>query len=177
MFLGLHTVLKKMGEHVVYMGRDLEAMSFAENYHRWILQVFEPYLGERLVEVGAGTGEFSKLILASEFKSVSLVEPLKAMFRVLSERLSHVCGPPLVNTYNSVFAEVAGHIREAQRPDSIIYVNVMEHIADDLEELVIVQRTLCERGRAFIFVPALRWLFGSFDHQVGHHRRYTKVEL
>jgi precorrin-6B methylase 2 len=48
---------------VVYVGRDLEAMSFAENYHRWILESLKPQLGTRLVEVGAGSGSFSDLLL------------------------------------------------------------------------------------------------------------------
>ena len=145
-----------MSERVVYIGRDLEAMSFAENYHRWILQVFEPYLGVRLVEVGAGTGAFSKLILERGAESLALVEPSEEMHRVLSERLSQWWGPTRVKIYNSVFAEVAGQIKETQRPDSIIYVNVMEHIPDDGAELGTVQQTLCEGGRVFIFVPALR---------------------
>jgi hypothetical protein len=46
-----------------YFGKDLEAMSFANNYHRWILSEFLPYLGSSVAEVGAGTGSFSSLIL------------------------------------------------------------------------------------------------------------------
>lgn len=166
-----------MSERVVYIGRDLEAMAFAENYHSWILQIFEPYLGKRIVEVGAGTGAFSELILRRAPESLSLVEPSREMFRILGERLKLGDGGGRVRAYNSVFAEVAGRIKEEQAPDSIIYVNVMEHVADDAAELAAVHRTLCEGGRAFIFVPALRWLYGSFDKQVGHHRRYGKSEL
>ena len=51
-----------MADAAAYAGRDLESMSFARNYHRWILDTFAPYLGTRLVEVGAGSGSFSRLI-------------------------------------------------------------------------------------------------------------------
>jgi 16S rRNA A1518/A1519 N6-dimethyltransferase RsmA/KsgA/DIM1 with predicted DNA glycosylase/AP lyase activity len=75
-----------MTERVTYVGKDLEAMSFAENYHRWILQIFQPYLGERLVEVGAGDGAMSELLLEHELESLVLVEPDKGMFETLATR-------------------------------------------------------------------------------------------
>lgn len=50
-------------------------MSFAANYHRWILEIFAPYLGTRLVEVGAGTGSFSELLLERDLDSLTLVGP------------------------------------------------------------------------------------------------------
>ena len=58
-----------------YVGTDLEAMSFAENYHRWILNELRPYLGKSVVEVGAGTGSFSELLLECRPTSLILVEP------------------------------------------------------------------------------------------------------
>ena len=164
------------GESVEYAGKDLEAMSFAENYHRWILEIFKPHLGTRLVEVGAGTGAFSQLILELRPASLSLVEP-SGMYRALEARVAAARAPTEVRTYNSLFSQVADEIAAAQRPDSVIYVNVLEHVPDDETELADVRRTLCEGGRVFLFVPALRWLYGSFDEQVGHYRRYTRREL
>ena len=41
-----------------YLGRDLEAMSFAKNYHKWIIEEFKPYFGKNVAEVGAGSGNF-----------------------------------------------------------------------------------------------------------------------
>ena len=166
-----------MAERVVYAGRDLEAMSFARNYHRWILELFRPFLGRRLVEVGAGTGSFSEMLLELRPESLSLVEPSSGMYRQLTEHVARIKTGARVATYNDIFAGVADRIAEEQRPDSVIYVNVMEHIEDDEGEMKIVRRTLADGGRAFVFVPALRWLYGSFDAQIGHHRRYTRREL
>ena len=166
-----------MREALTYPGRDLEAMSFAENYHRWILQTFEPFLGTRLVEVGAGSGSFSELLLERQAESLSLVEPSAGMYGLLEER---VCGRDersRVQLYNAVFRQVADRLRASVRPDSIIYVNVLEHVADDESELRAIQRTLSAGGRVFIFVPAFQWLFGKFDAEVGHFRRYTRPEL
>lgn len=164
-----------MGERLAYAGRDLESMSFARNYHRWILDLFAPHLGSRLVEVGAGTGSFSELLLERRPQSLTLVEPSSDMHRLLVERVGHEASPrPRV--YNDTFVGVAARVAE-ERPDSIIYVNVLEHIPDDEAELRAVREALAPGGRAFVFVPAFAWLYGSFDRQVGHQRRYTRPEL
>ncbi|MDQ2974607.1 MAG: class I SAM-dependent methyltransferase [Acidobacteriota bacterium] len=166
-----------MQDKVSYAGKDLEAMSFARNYHQWILDVFRPYLGKRLVEVGAGTGSFSELLADQGARSISLVEPSGTMFQVLQDRIPQFPATIEFNLYNALFEDVFDQIRMTQHPDSIIYVNVIEHIDDDQRELKIVWRTLDAGGRVFIFVPAFQWLYGNFDKGVGHFRRYTKAEL
>lgn len=168
---------REMEETFVYPGRELEAMSFAVKYHRWILEVFGPYLGSRLVEVGAGAGSFSEMLLERQPESLTLVEPSAEMSRLLGERIEHLRGSARVSIHNSVFRNVAESIRNDERPDSILYVNVLEHIDDDEGELAAISQTLEHGGRASIFVPALRQLYGSFDSEVGHVRRYKKAEL
>jgi SAM-dependent methyltransferase len=165
-----------MSETVVYIGKDLEAMSFAVNYHRWILEEFRPFLGKRIVEVGAGTGSFSKLLIESEPHSLSLVEPSK-MYEYLTANIAQMKTDTTVKTYQSIFTGIADEIKQNQNPDSIIYVNVLEHIEDDEAELKAMYETLDDSGRVFIFVPAFQWLYGNFDKHVGHFRRYTKNEL
>jgi SAM-dependent methyltransferase len=166
-----------MAEAVSYAGRDLESMSLARNYHRWVLDLFAPHMGRRLVEVGAGRGSFSELLLAREPESLALVEPSREMHRLLVERVAKIPTRARVTVYNDTFAGVAARLAEGERPDSIIYVNVLEHVREDEAELRLVARTLAPGGRAFVFVPAFGWLYGSFDRQVGHHRRYTRAEL
>ncbi len=161
-----------------YPGTELEAMTGASNYHSWILQIFKPYLGAHLVEVGAGVGSFSELILTQHVcKTLSLVEPSDSMYDQLRVHLRQLDSGVTVDLYHATFVEAAQLIKSEQAPDSIIYVNVLEHIADDEGELEAVRRTLSEAGRVFIFVPALKWLFSTFDERVGHVRRYSKSEL
>ena len=166
-----------MSEKYGYVGKDLEAMSFAVNYYRWILSMFEPFLGQRIVEVGAGTGSFSEMLLERRMDSLSLVEPSTAMYRQLCSRLEELKPSVPVKTYNDIFEQVAPQIRDSQRPDSILYVNVLEHIEDDAAELEIISNVLEPRGRLFVFVPALEWLHGSYDRQINHLRRYTRAGL
>jgi len=165
-----------MTEKIAYVGKDLEAMSFAVNYHKWILDEFRPFLGKRVVEVGAGTGSFSELLLQENIDSLSLVEPSE-MFESLTANVSQIKNKAHVDFYKSIFSEVATEILDKQKPDSIIYVNVLEHIENDRSELEYIHRTLNKGGRCFIFVPALMSLYGEFDRKIGHFRRYTKPEV
>jgi SAM-dependent methyltransferase len=166
-----------MAEALTYAGRDLESMSFARNYHRWILDLFAPHLGRRVVEVGAGTGSFSELLLARDPESLTLVEPSAEMHRLLVERVGRLQSRARVRIHNDTFARVARRVAEEERPDSVIYVNVLEHVEDDEAELRLVAGALAPGGRALVFVPAFQWLYGSFDRQVGHRRRYTRGGL
>ncbi|HEY0458691.1 MAG TPA: class I SAM-dependent methyltransferase [Pyrinomonadaceae bacterium] len=163
-----------MNKKVVYVGKDLEAMSFAVNYHKWILEEFRPFLGKKLVEVGAGTGSFSAMLLAEKPENLALVEPSE-MFGALEQNISQLESKTVVNYYNAIFSEAAGNLE--QQPDTIIYVNVLEHIEDDRGELKKVYETLDAGGHCLIFVPAFMSLYGAFDEKVGHFRRYTKTGL
>jgi SAM-dependent methyltransferase len=158
---------------VVYVGKDLEAMSFAVNYHKWILNEFRPFLGKKLVEVGAGTGSFSELLLQEKPEEISFIEPSE-MFQYLQQNLKQVSAGTKINFYRAIFADVRTEIKDA---DSIIYVNVLEHIEDDRAELKMIYETLVKGGRCFLFVPALMSLYGEFDRKIGHFRRYAKKEL
>jgi hypothetical protein len=66
---------------------------------------------------------------------------------------------------------------KAQKPDTFVYVNVMEHIEDDATEFAMIYDALTVGGNALIFVPALPSLYGKLDAKIGHYRRYTKREL
>ena len=105
------------------------------------------------------------------------MEPSTEMYQQLCGRMDKLKPGLAVKTYNQIFQQVATQIRSSERPDSIIYVNVLEHIEDDVAELGIINNALESGGRLFIFVPALQWLHGSFDRQLNHFRRYSKTEI
>lgn len=159
---------------VVYPGKDLEAMSFAVNYHKWILDEFRPFLGRKVIEVGAGTGDFSALLINEKIDELALVEPSEMFYQlsqnIRSESIS-------VSFFHNIFADVAGQFEGSKAPDTIIYINVLEHIEDDANELRLIFDRLVPGGHALIFVPALPSLYGEFDRQIGHFRRYIKKGL
>lgn len=153
-----------------YFGKDLEAMSFANNYHRWLLAEFLPYIRGSVAEVGAGVGHFSSLILEANIKSLMAFEPSSNMYPLLQEALRTDKRAKAINGFFG--KEEAGECF-----DSVLYVNVLEHIEDDASELVTVRDALSPEGHLLIFVPVLPWLYSEFDRQIGHFRRYTKKGL
>lgn len=165
-----------MQEKVVYVGKDLEAMNFAVNYHRWIFEEISAHLGKSVIEVGAGIGSFSQMILESGPETLSLVEP-SALYDQLVASVGGNGHRTTIDTYHAIFADVRNEIARKAAPDSIIYINVLEHIEDDRGELEMIYDTLAPGGKCILFVPALRALYGNFDRKLGHFRRYRKTEL
>jgi SAM-dependent methyltransferase len=153
-----------------YFGKDLEAISFAKNYQKWILSEFFPYLGSSVAEVGAGVGSFSNLLLQTDIRSLMAFEPSQNMFPLLQEALSKYKRAMAINDF-------FGKQNKGQRFDSVLYVNVLEHIEDDTAELAKVREVLNLRGHLLVFVPALPWLYSDLDCQLGHFRRYMKKDL
>ncbi|HLA95689.1 MAG TPA: methyltransferase domain-containing protein [Pyrinomonadaceae bacterium] len=151
-------------------------MDFAVAYHRWILDLVRPWLGNDLVEVGAGTGSFSEMLLQEKPDSLTLVEPSE-MFEQLNAKFGERPSATRIKLYQNKFDGVSEKIRDAGPPDTIIYINVLEHIEDDRTELAHIHRTLAPSGSIILFVPALQVLLSDFDKHIGHFRRYGKSEL
>lgn len=155
---------------LVYSGTELDAMAQAANYCRWIRRYFAPYLGKRVVEIGAGTGTFSELLLESRGTTeLVLFEAAHNLFPLLRDRFAgrnvrmH-CGP-------FDLSQLTGPA------DSVVLVNVLEHVSDDAELLSQIYQSLRPGGSLLLFVPALEWNYGSLDKAFEHHRRYSKKGL
>lgn len=154
-----------------YQGHDLEALSDLPNYHAWILDGFAPYLGGRAVEIGAGVGTIARKI-APLVESLDVVEPADNLQAPLAETLA---GSGITIHHGSLEQWLAA--AEPASCDSIVMVNVLEHVADDRCALVELRRALRPGGHLLLFVPALPALFSPMDEALGHHRRYTLDEL
>jgi len=154
-----------------YQGTELDALAVAHNYYRSILAYFAPYVGKRVVEVGAGIGTFSDFLLKhTEASELTLIEPADNLFPVLQDRFS---GEKRVKTMHAYVEDLPRSLAA----DSVVLVNVLEHVADDEAFLKAIHRILVPEGTLLIFVPALPCLFGTLDAHFGHHRRYTKPSL
>lgn len=160
--------LPNVNDPFVYSGTELDAMAQARNYCRWILDFFVPYLGQKVIEIGAGSGTFSQLLLSSGRASeLVLFEPGANLFPLLQQRFAH---DPRVHVRSGSFDPSV-----LEEPaDSVVLVNVLEHILDDDALLLQVRQSLCPGGRVLLFVPALEWNYGSLDKAFEHHRRYSK---
>ena len=141
----------------------LEALGAADNYNLAIEDLIRATPGStgRVLDVGAGTGEFSRR-LRNGGAQVTCVEPDPALRALLIESgfVAH------------------GSIEDAIAPfELIILVNVLEHIESDVEVLRELRSRLTPNGRIFVFVPSLQVLYSRFDRAIGHHRRYSRAAL
>jgi SAM-dependent methyltransferase len=166
---------ERLSEHTAAFPKGtletLERMAEAPNYNAWLLERSEPYLGRRVLDVGAGTGTFTEA-LAREHDVVAL-EPDPALFEILRRRLAL---SPNVNVSSLDAASLASS-NVGEPFDSIVCFNVLEHIAADREALEVFMANLRPGGHLLLLVPAHPSLFGSTDVTAGHERRYQREPL
>jgi SAM-dependent methyltransferase len=159
------------GDAFEYEGRDLEAMAFAPNYHRWIRDLFGDALRGDVAEIGAGTGSFTAALLEANPESLVAVEPASAM------HAQHVRRHAADARVESLHGTIAALEARERRYDAIVYNNVLEHVADDRGEMRRARALLKRGGVLLVFSPALPWLMSEFDRSVGHERRYRRHDL
>jgi SAM-dependent methyltransferase len=155
----------------VYSGTELEAVAEAKNYYQWIVDTFAPQIGERVVEAGAGIGTVSDLILRrARPAELVLIEPASENISALRRRFD---GDPRVRVHHGYLEDIAGTLEA----DSLIAVNVLEHVEKDAEFLQAAHSALVPGGALLLLVPALPVIYGSLDRAFDHFRRYTQSTL
>jgi SAM-dependent methyltransferase len=166
-------------KYIEYPGKDLDAMAFASNYRRWIMEMLMPFIGRRIVEVGAGTGSFSELFLATKPENLTVLEPSPNLHSRLTSHLPLLAPAGNLKLLQSTFTDALadGIGMKARSFDTAVYINVLEHIEEDEAELSSVFEALPSGGRILIFVPALSFLMSPMDREMGHFRRYSLQDL
>jgi SAM-dependent methyltransferase len=148
---------------------EFEALRAAANYRKALLSEFSPFLAGDVIEVGAGVGQFSELLLScSKVRQLTSVEPDAAFCRQYREGIK---GSILVQG-------TVADLPPATTADAIVSVNVLEHIEQDQRELSTYSQLLKVRNGALcLFVPARQEIYAPLDKDFGHFRRYSKGEL
>lgn len=143
-------------------------MQEARWYNKWLLRKFDNSLKGEVLEVGAGIGNFTALLV--ERYKLTAIDINKDYVKKLKKRYkSAKIGLGNIATGNYFFKN--------KKFDSIICLNVLEHIKDDKKALVHIYRLLKPKGVFVLLVPAQNILFSRFDKQLGHFRRYNKKSL
>lgn len=145
--------------------KGLERNQAADNYIRWIVDLCKPYLVGEILEVGAGLGDFTTHF--STYGSVTATEISAESLRLLRRRFE--------NSTRVVVAE--SRVPEVGSFDSIVMINVLEHIEDDVGAITNFFAALRPGGHFIVYVPAFQLLMSRFDKSIGHHRRYRLKEL
>ena len=153
----------------------LEIMAAAPRYNIWQYRRIARFVGRRVCEIGAGIGNMSALLTHNRPELLLLTDPDPYYRNVLQQRfLGH---PGLrVEALTLPDAGVADRFGVLGL-DTVIALNVIEHIEEDVAAMRSMRDMLVPGGRAIVLVPALPSLYGSLDSELGHARRYGGREL
>lgn len=153
-----------------YVGSELDLFAEARNWKAYWSRRIGSFLSGDVLEVGAGIGSNTELMCRQTDGRWVCLEPDPAMASQLEEsvrgnsRLRAVCGT------------VQG-LPGRESFDTIVYIDVLEHIEDDAAEMREAARRLRPEGRIVVLSPAHSWLFTPFDESIGHFRRYNRASL
>ncbi len=149
----------------------LEILTEAKNYNRWIAENFFPYIKAPLLEFGAGIGNMSELL--SSYTPLCLTDTDASMLAHLKNKFSHL------NDVSVNFLDITQPPPEhlVGSFQTVIGINVLEHVEDDERALFHLGTVLKPSGRLLLLVPAKKWAYTDLDRQLGHFRRYEKKEL
>ena len=158
-------------EHHEIGAETLRRMSALERYNNWILEKIAPWTGNRVLEVGSGIGNISRFFLDCE--ELCLTDVQEDYLRTLRERFADRANVTVAR-YNLEESPEALRGREF---DTILALNVLEHIEKDTPALREMASLLAPGGRLILQLPAHTLLYGSLDIHLDHFRRYTAADI
>ena len=159
--------------HYSYVGTELELFSAATVWKSYFRRHIEPFLGAEVLEVGAGMGGTTKLLCTPRQDAWICLEPDADLARGLSQGVERGDLPRNCQ----VLVGTLDQVSKASVFDSLLYVDVLEHIEDDRRELEQAAAHLKPGGYLVVLGPAHPRLFSPFDRAIGHYRRYTRSSL
>ncbi len=146
----------------------------APNFNRWMADTIRPYIvKKRVLEIGAGMGNLTRALARGRQRYIASDIDHEHLSR-LQARLRHYLN---VETRTCDLSKSADFVPLADAVDTVICLNVLEHIEDDLGALRNIYSALSPGGRAIVLVPCGQEIFGQLDVILGHYRRYSTSQL
>lgn len=148
----------------------LARLNRAPRFTRWMADTIRPYVGDRVLEIGAGIGNLTTNLVPRSVYWASDVNPhyLDRLNKLKSSR-------PYLHVGFTDASAVETFPKDEF--DTVICLNVVEHLEDDVKALRNIRSSLTKDGRAIVLVPSGPGLYGSLDNVLGHFRRYTRDQL
>ena len=156
-----------------YPGTELELFATATNWKSYVAALVGPYIGDTVLDVGAGIGGHVPFLFKDHVRDWICIEPDEELASRLGHRIEDGELPLACRV-------VAGTLDQLKAPgpfSTVLYLDVLEHIAEDRAELVKAASCLMVGGSLVVLVPAHQFLFSAFDQAVGHCRRYSACNL
>jgi len=156
-----------------YVGNELDLFAEAVNWKRYFRSAIADRVVGNVLEVGAGIGETTRHLLDGRQRSWLCLEPDER----LASRLRAWAESSDLSPRPAVQVGTAADVDSRSRFDTILYIDVLEHIEDDRAEAARAAELLAPHGTLIVLSPAFQQLFSEFDRSVGHYRRYTRASL
>ena len=153
--------------------RTLHALSAAPRFNRWMADTIRPHVRERVLEIGAGIGNLTRALVRGRKRYAATdINPehlarLKSRFVHRMNLEAHFCDLTRAEDFRPFLDDM----------DTVICLNVLEHVEDDHAGLANIFSALSPGGRAIVLVPEGQSVFGTIDEALGHFRRYSEAEL
>jgi glycosyltransferase involved in cell wall biosynthesis/phospholipid N-methyltransferase len=160
------------GEPADPLKSSMAAVEGLEVYNTWLWRQLERHVGQRVLEAGSGSGTITRYLVGRG--RVVCVDHDEPFVEELRARYATVPSVEVkrVDLAAQQWAPLAG-----ERFDTVLCMNVLEHLPDDAQVLRGFHEVLEPGGRVVLLVPAGRWLYGALDRAVGHYRRYEPCRL
>lgn len=155
-----------------YGSNILVSMSDVPNFNRWMADAILPHVGARVLEVGAGIGNLTRVVLPRDRYTVSDINP-----HYLGYLKNFAHGKPYLDVREIDLGKEEDFLPLAGSYDTVICLNVLEHVEDEPLAVQNIRSVLEPGGRAIVLVPQDPALHGSLDEMLGHVRRYTRESL
>src|SRR5262249_44837670 len=149
-----------------YLGSELVLFEKAVNWKGYWRSQIAPFVGGDVLEVGAGIGANTRVLQSLAYDSWTCLEPDRHLAEQIPTMPRH-----------STRVGTTRNLRFSERYDSILYIDVLEHIEQDAAEMVLAASYLRPGGHLIVLSPAHQSLYTPFDQAIGHFRRYTRRSL
>ena len=157
---------ERYGHHILHL------LSRTHRFNRWMTDTVKPWVGETVLEIGAGIGNISQNLLYCKSYTASDIDALHLEY--LENRFGNY---RWVDVRKIDLADSADFDLLEATFDTVVCLNVLEHVEQDGRALENIYRGLRPGGIAILLAPQGRWLYGSMDRVLDHCRRYTRQEL
>jgi SAM-dependent methyltransferase len=162
-----------MTEALHSANRELDIFAHALNWKRYWSDAIRPFLRGSVLEVGAGIGSNTALLVPAGATRWLCLEPNSASAERIRGKVRRGALPGGCEVVTGTLAELPAGMAF----DTVIYIDVLEHIEHDREELEQAVQRLHPQGHLIVLCPAHQRLYTAFDRAIGHLRRYSRKQL
>ncbi len=155
-----------------YGSHILHSLERAQQFNRWMADTIAPHVGARVLEIGAGIGNLTSELLPRDAYLASDINP-----QYIAYLKNLALGKPYLKIARISLEETESFAPFAGQFDTVVCLNVLEHVSDPLLALRNMRSALAPGGRLVLYVPQGPWLYSSLDEVLGHRCRYRKEDL